>query len=84
MTINTLNPDQSNIIINSDIAEAVTNWALDCWENYDAEADDIREEIQSWSDARIERFVNANYDGGMEQFIIDGGYHIEYPGFYNI
>ena len=66
--------DQSNIIINSEIKESVISWALDVHENYETESDDIQEEMESWTDDRIERWVNENYDGGMAQFITDGGY----------
>ena len=66
--------DQSNIIINSEIKESVISWALDVHENYETESDDIQEEMESWTDDRIERWVNKNYDGGMAQFITDGGY----------
>ena len=67
-------PGQSNIIINSEIRESIVSWALDVYENYDTEADDIQEEMESWTDARIERWVNRQYEGGMAQFVTDGGY----------
>ena len=70
----TLLPGQSNIIINSEVVHAVIDWACDAFENYDTEADDISNEMESWTDARIERWVNRNYEGGMSQFIADGTY----------
>ena len=56
------------------LRESAIDWALDVYENYDTEGDDIREEMESWTDTRLERWINRQYEGGMAQFIFDGAY----------
>jgi len=59
-------------IINAQVREEGLSWILDAYENYDADEEQITDEVESWDDARFERFMNKRYEGGLEQFLMDG------------
>jgi len=54
------------------IRESIYNWAVDAFTG-EVDEDTIRESLEALDDKRLTRWVNYHYDGGLNQFIKDGG-----------
>ena len=72
MTSTVLTKDKIYWVDWSQVQEDAINWALDCFENYMTEGEDIQEEMESWESDRLIRWLDKVYDGGFNQFMKDG------------
>lgn len=50
------------------IRQEAIDWLLDCFGDEIDNAGYTRDDIREWSDTRIQRLVNRNYDGGWLAF----------------